>query len=157
MSCEILSSEGAVFVVWGKVTTKQDLDRVFDRIKLIHNTTGEKVLYVTRVPVDAQPPDAETRAYLDELMPAGIAMCSSYHVVLEGTGFVNGMKRAVLAGLFQMSWRRGMFFVHSVPKQLIFKLERGERAVGERILQLAAARGLLEGPAPDALFVRKTA
>lgn len=157
MSCEILSSEGAVFVVWGKVTTKQDIDRVFDRIKLIHQTTGERVLYVTRVPSDAQPPDAEARAHLDELMPTGIAMCSSYHVVLEGTGFIAGMKRAVLAGLFQISWRKGMFFVHSVPKEVIFKLDRAQRPIGEKILQLADARGLLQGPAPELPFVRKTA
>jgi hypothetical protein len=157
MSCEILSSEGAVFVVWGRVTTKQDIDRVFDRIKLIHSTTRQPVLYVTRVPADAQPPDAEVRAHLDKLMPTGIAMCSSYHVVLEGTGFVAGMKRAVLAGLFQISWRKSMFFVHSVPKELIFKLDRAQRPVGEKILQLAEARGLLEGPAPDFPFVRKSA
>lgn len=157
MSCEILSSEGAVFVVWGKVTTKQDIDRVFDRIKLIYETTGERVLYVTRVPPDAQPPEADARAHLDKLLPTAIEMCTSYHVVLEGTGFIAGMKRAVLAGLFQISWRKGMFFVHSVPKELIFKLDRAQRPVGEKILQLAEARGLLQGPAPALPFARRSA
>lgn len=157
MACEILSSEAAVFVVWGRVTTKQDLDRVFDRIKLIHQATGERVLYVTRVPVDAQPPDAEVRAHLDKLMPTGIAMCSSYHVVLEGTGFIAGMKRAVLAGLFQISWRKSMFFVHSLPKEVLYKLDRAQRPVGEKILRLAEARGLLAGPAPEFPFVQKSA
>jgi hypothetical protein len=157
MSCEILSSEGAVFVVWGQETTNQDLDRVFDRIKLIHEATGTRVLYVTRVPVNAQPPSPEVRAHLDKLMPTGIAMCSSYHVVLEGTGFIAAMKRAVLAGLFQISWRKSMFFVHSVPRELLFKLDREQKPVGAKILQLAEARGLLEGPAPGLPLVRKTA
>jgi hypothetical protein len=157
MSCEILSSEGAVFVVWGKETTKQDFDRVFDRIRLVHEATGAQVLYVTRVPVNAQPPSPEVRAYLDKLMPTAIAMCSSYHVVLEGMGFIAAMKRAVLAGLFQINWRRGMFFVHSLPRELLFKLDRAQRPIGEKILQLAEARGLLDGPAPDLPFARKTA
>lgn len=108
-------------------------------------------------PRTRSPPDAEVRAHLDKLMPTAIGMCSSYHVVLEGTGFIAGMKRAVLAGLFQISWRKGMFFVHSVPKELIFKLDRAQRPVGEKIMKLADARGLLEGSAPDLPFVRKSA
>src|SRR5689334_9069163 len=102
MACEILSCEGAVFVLWGKVTTNQDLDRVLDRLRLVCETTGHPVVYVTRVPPDAQPPEADVRAHLDAIMPEVVAQCSSYHVVLEGSGFINAMKRAVLAGLFQI-------------------------------------------------------
>jgi hypothetical protein len=157
MACEILSCEGAVFVLWGRVTTKQDLDRVFDRLKLIRESSGRPVVYVTRVPVDAQPPSPEVRAYLDSLMPSAIAWCSSYHVVLEGSGFLNAMKRAVLAGLFQISWRKGTFFVHSVAKEVIFKLDRSARPDGEKILGLADSRGLLTCPAPDPMFAQKSA
>jgi hypothetical protein len=158
MACEILSCEGAVFVLWGKVTTKQDLDRVLDRLKLVCETSGHRVVYVTRVPTDAQPPEADVRAHLNAMMPNVVAQCSSYHVVLEGSGFINAMKRAVLAGLFQISWRKGTFHVHSVPKEVIFKLERDERPLGEKLLQLADSRGLLSCAAPDHLFpAQKTA
>jgi hypothetical protein len=155
MACEILSCDGAVFVLWGRVTTKQDLDRVLDRLKLVAGSSGGPVVYVTRVPTDAQPPEADVRAHLNAIMPQVVAQCSSYHVVLEGNGFINAMKRAVLAGLFQISWRRGTFHVHAAPKEVIFKLEREKRPHAEKVLQLADARGLLTCAAPEAPFVAR--
>jgi hypothetical protein len=152
MACEIISCEGGVFALWGKETTKADVDRVLDRLKLVADATGHPVVYVSRVPSDAAPPAAAVRAHVDANMPLCVSLCSSYHVVLEGNGFINAMKRAVLAGLFQIRWRKGTFFVHAVPKEVIFKLDRAERTVGEKLLALAEGRGLLTCSAPEPAF-----
>jgi hypothetical protein len=157
MACEIISCEAGVFALWGKETTRADVDRVLDRLRLVADASGRRVTYVSRVPSDAAPPEADVRAHVNANMPLCVSLCSSYHVVLEGNGFINAMKRAVLAGLFQVSWRKGTFHVHSVAKEVIFKLGREEKAVGEKLLQLADSRGLLTCPAPGGLVTRQSA
>lgn len=148
MACEIISCEGAVFVLWGKLTTKPDVDRVMDRLRLIAKNSGRPVIYISRIPVDASPPESEVRAHVNSYMPECVKLCSSYHVVLEGTGFFAAMKRAVLSSLFQLSWRNGTFYVHSAPKEVIFKLDRHARADAEKVLHMAETHGLLDAKAP---------
>ncbi len=148
MACEIISVEGAVFALWGK-PTKADLDRVIDRVELIAHATGRPILYITRVPMAAPPPDPEVRQYLNALMPRFIKACSSYHVLLEGSGFVSAIKRAILASLLQFGWRNGAFFVHENEKGVFAKVERTARPDVEAILELARSRGLLTAPPPE--------
>ena len=148
MACEIISVEGAVFVLWGK-PTKQDMDRVADRVELIAKASNRPILYVTRVPTAAPPPDPEVRQYMNANMPRMIKVCSSYHVLLEGSGFVSALKRAILASLLQLGWRNGTFFVHENEKGVFAKVERGSRPDVEAILQLARSRGLLTAPPPE--------
>jgi hypothetical protein len=83
-------------------------------------------------------------------MPRFVKVCASYHVVLEGSGFVSAIKRAILAGLLQFGWRNGSFFVHESDKGVLAKVERTERADVESILSLARAKGLLTAPPPEA-------
>jgi hypothetical protein len=148
MSCEILSIEGAVFVLWGK-PTKRDLDRVVDRVELIASASGKPIVFIARIPKNAPAPDDESRAHMNALMPRFIAVCSSYHAVLEGSGFVSAIKRAILAGLLQFGFRNGTFFVHENEKSILGKTERELRPAAESILTLAATRGLLTAPPPE--------
>lgn len=148
MSCEILSVEGAVFVLWGR-PTKADLDRVVNRVELIASASGHPIVYIARIPKTAPAPEGEARAHMNALMPRFISVCSSYHAVLEGSGFVSAIKRAVLAGLLQFGFRNGTFYVHENEKSIVAKVERRDRPNVEAILNLAAARGLLTAPAPD--------
>ena len=148
MSCEILSIEGAVFVLWGK-PTKRDLDRVVDRVELIASASGRPIVFIARIPKNAPAPDDEARAHMNALMPRFIAVCSSYHAVLEGSGFVSAIKRAILAGLLQFGFRNGTFFVHENEKSILGKVERELRPAVESILSLASTKGLLTAPPPD--------
>lgn len=148
MACEILSVEGAVFVLWGK-PSKADFERVLNRVELIRSASGGPIVFITRVPVNAPPPEGDTRAQMNAMMPAVIKHCSSYHVVLEGSGFVSAVKRAILAGFLQLGFRNGTFFVHENEKGVVSKVERSERAAVEAILNLARSKGLLSGPPPE--------
>ena len=148
MACEIISVEGAVFALWGK-PSKADLDRVIDRVELIASASGRPVVYITRVPNTAPPPDDAVRQHLNSLMPRFVKSCASYHVLLEGSGFISAIKRGILASLLQLGWRSGSFFVHENEKGVFAKVERTSRPDVEAILALANQRGLLTAPPPE--------
>jgi hypothetical protein len=150
MTCKIIASEGALFALWGKPTFG-DIDDVLGRMESAARAAGGKIVYVTRVPVDAPPPEADVRQRLNESMPAMRAVCASYHVILEGDGFLSAVKRAILAGLMQLGWPRNTFFVHASTKEVVLKAPREARAALEKILDLAERQGLLSGPAPAEL------
>lgn len=147
MACEIVSCRGAVFVLWG-VPSTEDVDRIVLSLRAAVEQAGEPVVFVTRVPIDQPAPSAEVRRYLNESMPALLALISSYHAVLEGDGFTAAVKRAVLLGLFQLTWRRGVFSVHSRVADVPSVHEPKQRAATQRLLELARARGLLDASGP---------
>jgi hypothetical protein len=148
MACEIVSTYGALFVLWGR-PTPADMDRVWAALQTAAEAFGRPVVYITRVPVNAPAPDAAGRARLSELMPGILSVCSSYHVVLEGEGFGAAVKRGILTGMFQLSWRCKTFFVHPTVSEVARNVAPDSQRAVAAILDLAAARGLLTGPAPD--------
>jgi hypothetical protein len=142
MACELISTHGAVFALWGKPELA-DLERVMAEVAAATAKCGHAVVYVTRVPVDAPAPDAEFRARLDQQMPKLLSGCSSYHVVLEGEGFGAAMKRGILTGMFQLSWRRKTFFVHAKVGEVASNVPLAQQAELSSLLAAAQMRGLL--------------
>src|SRR5262245_59985532 len=118
MAVSIVSGKGCVFSVWGR-PKKEDMDLVLKELRETAAASGRPVVYVTRVPVNAPAPDAEVKRHLDGLMRDVVAVCSTYHVVLEGKGFVAAIKRTVLSSLMQIGWRRGLFFVHAFTSEVL--------------------------------------
>lgn len=155
MACEIISTKGALFALWGR-PTPTDMDRVRAALQVAADECGHPVVYITRVPVNAPPPDAAARAHLDKVMPGIILVCSSYHVVLEGDGFGAAVKRGILTGIFQLSWQRKTFFVHATVKEVARNVGPEQQRAVSAILELAATRGLLSGSAPDSLSPPRT-
>ena len=155
MACDIISTRGALFALWGKPTV-QDVDRVWAALHVAVEECGYPVVYIARLPRNSPPPDAATRARLDELMPNIVSVCSSYHVVLEGDGFGAAVKRGILTGLFQLSWRRKTFFVHASVSEVARNVGPEQQQVVSAMLELAAKRGLLSGRAPDSLSPPKS-
>ncbi len=142
MACDIFSTRGAVFALWGKPELA-DMDYVKAEVEAAAAACGHPVVYVTRVPVEAPAPDAEVRAHLDQLLPGILKACSTYHVVLEGEGFGAVIKRAILTGMFQLSWRRKTFFVHAKVSEVAASVSLGQRPDVDRLLHAAQMRGLL--------------
>jgi hypothetical protein len=81
-------------------------------------------------------------------MPSIVSICSSYHVVLEGDGFGAAVKRGILTGMFQLSWRRKTFFVHAHVTEVARNVGPEQQRALAALLRLATTRGLLSGPAP---------
>jgi len=142
MACDMISTQGAVFALWGKPELK-DIDRVKAEVEAAAATCGHPVIYVTRVPESAPAPDAQVRAHLDQLMPGILKACSTYHVVLEGAGFGAAMKRGILTGMFQLSWRRKTFFVHAKVTEVAISVPLEQRPAVAGLLDAAQTRGLL--------------
>lgn len=147
MTCDIISTRGAVFALWG-VPETSDVDRVEEALREATRVAGEPVIYVTRVPVNQPAPSAEVRRYLDTKMPVLTELVSTYHVVMEGVGFTAAMKRGVLLGLFQLSWRRKTFFVHSVVGEVPSVLDKRRVQVFNDLVRAAKAEGLLDAEGP---------
>jgi hypothetical protein len=148
MACEIVSSDGGVFVLWGK-PTKEDLDRVLERVQQTAAAAGHRIVFVARVPERAPAPDDEVRAYLKSIMARFFEDCSSYHAVLEGGGFVSAAKRAILIGLMQLGSRGSNFFVHGHVDGVLAKTDPSSRLQAQSLLSLAAGLGLLTAPPPE--------
>jgi len=142
MACEFISTLGGVFALWGEPKIS-DLERVKAAVEAAAASCGHPIVYVTRVPVEAPAPDAQFRARLEQAMPSFVKACATYHVVLEGDGFGAAMKRGILTGMFQLSWRRKTFFVHAQVAEVASSVALEQRAVVTRLLDAADVRGLL--------------
>jgi len=147
MACTIVTSEAAVFALWGK-PHKVDIDDVFGRVQAAARSSGRPIVFVARIPVEAPPPEPDVRRHLNELMPAFREVCASYHVILEGDGFLSAIKRSMLAQLMQLGWPRDTFFVHASPREIPFKAPRAVRSTAESLLRVVERHGLLSAPAP---------
>lgn len=145
MACAFTIADGAVFCVWGQPTL-EDVDAVLRELRAAAARARGPIVYITRVPSDAPTPDPEVRARLNAVMPLIPTLCSSYHVVLEGSGFVAAVKRSVLISLFQISPRRNTFFVHATADGVIPKLPPEKHARVRRLLLQAQQDGLLNCP-----------
>jgi hypothetical protein len=150
MACEIITTPGAVFVLWGQ-PTPADMDRVAEALEKAAAACGHPVVYVTRVPVAAPPPGAAARARLNKLMPVIAQWFSSYHVVLEGVGFGAALKRGILVGLFQLSWRHRTFFVHSLVSEVPASVSAEVRPAVNELIRAATAKGLLSAGPPNSM------
>ena len=106
--------------------------------------THGPIVYVTRVPAGAPPPDPQVRSAIARSIPEFAASCSSYHVILEGDGFAAACKRGVLLSLFQLTTDRKKFRVHSRADEILERLDPHARAVATKLLENARKGGLLE-------------
>lgn len=148
MACDIISVSGAVFVLWGQ-PTKADIDQVVQRVEQAANEVNRPIVFIARIPKDAPAPEGDARAHMNRMMPRFIQACSSYHAVLEGSGFVSAVKRAILAGLLQFGFRSGTFFVHENVRAIPTSVTRELRPSAESALALAERKGLLTAPPPE--------
>ena len=144
MTCEIVGTERALFVTWGTPQI-EDFERIVEQVRLHSGGNKASVFYVTRVPCEAPAPDGEVRHQLNRRLPTIVEYCMSYHVILEGDGFAAAMKRGVLLSLFQLTQKRGMFYVHATLDAFKKKVPVEWRDEVNRLLVLAAHRDMLEG------------
>jgi len=147
MACKVIDSSGAVFALWGQ-PSKGDIDHVHEEMQRVAQRSGHPIVYVTRVPKDAPAPDEEVRKYLSANMATMIKSCSSYHVIMEGTGFLAAMKRGALTSLLQPIWKKKVFYVHAQAREVAQSLAGAERKAAEEVLAHAERRGLLSCEAP---------
>lgn len=144
MACYIVQTRGAVFALWGE-PEPQDATKVLEAIKKAQAETGGKVLYVTRVPAGAPTPSSPARQAMNRILPDVIDACSSYHVVLEGDGFLAAFKRGVLLGLLQPVWKPRLFYVHATCSDVLRDVTTAEVSCASELLRAADKAGIIKG------------
>ena len=84
-------------------------------------------------------------------MPRVMQSFSTYHVVLEGNGFLAAMKRGILTSLFQLGLRGNSFFVHSSVREIEPRVDRRLRPYVAAVVELADRRGMRIRWAPTSI------
>lgn len=149
MACEIAVTGRVVLVLWGKPEAL-DIARVEREVRGACAASGP-VIFIARVPAQAEPPDPALRDAISAMLDQFLTLCSSYHTVLEGSGFAAAAKRMVLATIFVVTGRRGRNYVHSRCEEIASVLKPGERVEFEAALHVLRARGLLDRAEPRTL------
>jgi hypothetical protein len=142
MACEVVRCQGGVFAVWG-TPEAEDMDRVGNEIFDAARNNGGLAVYLARVPVGSPPPTDAAKRRFNQLFPELVKVLSSYHVVMEGSGFFAAFKRATLTTLLQPFWRRRLFHVHATCDEVLSQIDPDLLPIVTNLLQLAAARGFL--------------
>ena len=143
MACTIVSVPGALFTLWGTPPV-EDLQCVSAEMQAAVERAGRPILYVARVPPRAPAPDAAARKYLNGMLAQFVASCSSFHAVVEGSGFGAAFKRGVLLSAFQLNWAQHKFYVHANMEQVLDVLDGRARPVAAAIIASAGGKGLLQ-------------
>jgi hypothetical protein len=147
LSIEVCSTPGAVFALWGEPTI-EDVEKLLDQLRAACRASSGAVVYVARIPSDAPVPSAEVRRYIDRNMTELVRLCTSYHAVMEGSGFVAALKRGVLVSMQQLAGRSKTFFVHGTTDEVLQKIERSKGPAVRRLFQEARHKGLLPASIP---------
>lgn len=100
-----------LFIRWRERCDQRDVDRILKHVSAAHRIVGERLVYVSIIPVGIPPPDTETRASLREGTAAAKEFCASIHLVIEGEGLRRALTRSILAGLLLATG--GSFKTHS--------------------------------------------
>jgi hypothetical protein len=101
-----------VFVLWGK-PAMEDLDEIEQHVAMTVAKTGGPIVFIARIPENEEPPDAEVRKAVSDRLDGIFSRSLSYHVVMEGSGFFNSMKRSALAAIFFATGKKKKVFVHA--------------------------------------------
>jgi cytosine/adenosine deaminase-related metal-dependent hydrolase len=145
MSCETVDMPGAMFCLWG-TPQLSDLDRLLVSIRASFAAARGPIVYVTRIPANAPPPESHVRGAIARAVPELTTMCSSYHVILEGDGFAAACKRGVMLSLVQLSAERKKFRVHAHADEVLKTLQDPFRETAAKLLEEVRKQGLLDRP-----------
>lgn len=125
-------------VVWDR-PEQGDVQRVMFDVRVLRDKTKDPITYVAIVPVDGEPPEGEARSAMISSMRELIDLSETVHLVFEGEGFRQSIKRSVLAGILLASGKRGRVLVHATIDEALSAIHAGRRdAVRALTRQLGA-------------------
>lgn len=101
-----------VFIIRWITPESSDGEAIYSEVSHLSKQTGQKLIYVAVAPVDSPPPPDELRKIMAGNVEKMTQWCSSIHLVFEGKGFTQSMKRTAFASIVLISGNRGKMFVH---------------------------------------------
>ena len=84
------------------------------------------ILFVSVAPPESPPPPDDLRKYMGEHVAEMLEYCSELHIVIEGKGFANSMKRMAMASIVLISGMRKRMHVHDSVLALRYHMSEDE-------------------------------
>ena len=110
---------GRVYVIRWIDPTVSDGSRLLRGVEQAHERVGKKLIYVAIAPGDSPPPPEQLRMVMASHLTTMLEHCEVMHLVFEGIGFSQTVKRMALASVVLMSGMKGRMLVHGTVEQLI--------------------------------------
>ncbi len=133
-----------LFIRWVEAVEANNVPEILRELHAAHEGVGNDLVYVAIVPVDCRPPDSAARDALREGTDRAVEMCSSVHVVIEGSGFRRAMMRSISAGLLLATRRGGPGFqIHETVDRALASASKVLDFDSAEVLRRAEAAGIL--------------
>lgn len=130
-----------LFVRWKQTCEVADVAIIRQRTEAAHREVGDRLVYVSIIPVGVPPPDAETRAALRDGTQHATTHCRSIHIVIEGEGLRRALIRSVSAGILLAS--RSTFKIHSTVREALEEARKIVDLDVDAIIATADRKGFL--------------
>jgi hypothetical protein len=140
---------GRVYVIRWIDPTVADGIKLLRGVEQAHERLGEKLIYVAIAPRDSPPPPEQLRMVMASHLTTMLLHCEVMHLVFEGVGFSQTVKRMALASIVMVSGMKGRMLVHGTTEQLIAAAPPDHRVEIHKALK--AARIAVAPLAPGAM------
>jgi hypothetical protein len=104
---------GRVYIIRWIDPTVADGIRLLHGVEEAHQRIGERLLYVAVAPRDSPPPPEQLRKVMATHLTTMLSHCEVMHLVFEGQGFSQTVKRMALASIVMVSGMKGRMQVHA--------------------------------------------
>jgi hypothetical protein len=131
-----------VYVVRWEVPTAEDVRAVIAEAMRAYQRAKAKITFIAQVPPDGETPEPAARSAMIAEMKDLIEISDSIHLVFEGAGFKQSIKRSVLAGILLASGKRGHVFVHGSTEDAVLQLAPDLRDTARSILRSIEVRAV---------------
>jgi hypothetical protein len=120
-----------------------DIAAILRRLEYEHLAAGTKLFYVALVKADKKLPEPEERAAIEKATPKILEHCVSIEVVIEGTGILVGLMRAMVRTMMVMASRYERVHVHATLPAALVSLGTQLDASPDTILRAAREAGII--------------
>jgi hypothetical protein len=103
---------GRIFLIRWRVPAVSDGMQLLREVEAAHGQSGAKLIYLAVAPSDSPPPPEDLRKIMASHVDAMLQHCEMMHLVFEGVGFSQTIKRMALASIVLVSGMKGRMLVH---------------------------------------------
>jgi len=128
---------GRVYLVRWVDPTVADGIKLLRAVEQAHARVGEKLIYVAIAPSDSPPPPEQLRKVMASHLATMLEHCEVMHLLFEGDGFSQTLKRMALASIVLISGMRGRMQVHGTLDHLMASAAPPHRVQIDKALKTA--------------------
>src|ERR1044071_9882038 len=110
---------GRVYIIRWIDPTVADGIKLLHGVEEAHERVGEPLIYIAVAPRDSPPPPEKLRKVMADYLTTQLTHCEVMHLVFEGVGFSQTVKRMALASIVMISGMKGRMLVHGSVEHLL--------------------------------------